>query len=468
MKRKLFVFLLLLLSIKLFAAKQIGRSENNVYKIGLVQKNIPVSFYFEENQGLISVVKKYYVKIGEKKFGPYDSIGSWLFTPEQIIYTAKNDNGVGLYINGDNIAYYKGISNFFISDDYKTLIYAFESDSGCYFKCGKENLGPFEAVKFFLVSNDKLISYVVKEKSKFYIYTQNKKYGPFDDVTDWKYCNNFFAYIAVKDNKKFIYTDKGLLAGPFNDVFLRDLSSDGKKLAYETIEDDKMTNAIPAITSKLWINKSVVEEVWIIAEAIFMNDNELLSNIINKGGGVYVKHGDKQIGPFRQVSDIACSANSKLFAFACSYDYAPGKYYVRVGNEKAGPYDNCVNLSLSPNGGKIAYEIQDNGAWYLICNQQKMGPYESIDDIKFSNDDKNFSYVTSDGNYRNYVLHMDKFESQKYDDIANVFFSNNIVHFTGNKNGVGYYMVVHKGKEIVGSYINGKIVYIIDDKIYME
>ena len=33
--------------------------------------------------------KKYYIKIGDNNFGPYDSINSWLFTSDKIIYTAK-------------------------------------------------------------------------------------------------------------------------------------------------------------------------------------------------------------------------------------------------------------------------------------------------------------------------------------------------------------------------------------------
>lgn len=469
MKRVLLIFLFFLFSNNLFAAKQIGVSEKNVYKIGLIQDSIPVSLCFEDTQGLISIVKQFYVKIGEKKFGPYDSIDSWLFTSEQIIYTAKNDKGIGLYINGDNIANYKGVSNFLISKDRKTLIYAYESDSGIFIKRGQDSLGPFEAVKYFLVSDDKLLSYVVKEKSQFYIYTATEKYGPFDDVPNWKYQNESYAYIVDKNSKKYIYTSEGLLNGPFSNVYLECFSPDGKMLAYVSTDDDKKTNSIPGITSTLWINKKKIEEGWIVAEVLFMKDNEVLYNIINKKGDIFVKHGDKKIGPFHQVSDIACAENSKTFAFSYSYDYAPNnKYYIRVGKENAGPYDNCYNISLSPNGKKIGYMIKDNGSSYLICDQQKMGPYESIEDIKFSNDDKFFTYVTSDGHYRNYVLHLYKFESQKYDYISNVFFSNNIVHFTANKNRVGYSMIVHEGKEVVGSYINEKLVYIIDDKIYME
>lgn len=48
------------------------------------------------------------------------------------------------------------------------------------------------------------------------------------------------------------------------------------------------------------------------------------------------------------------------------------EYYVLYGKEKAVPYDEVYNFTLSPNGKAIAYEaiIDDNG--YLMKNGQKM------------------------------------------------------------------------------------------------
>ena len=190
MKKKILVILFILITVKIFAKEQIGTCNENVYKVGLIQKNIPVCLFFEEEQGLISTIKKYYIKIGDNNFGPYDSINSWLFTSDKIIYTAKQDERYGLFINGINVDFYKGISNFFISNDKQTLIYAFENETGVYIKSGQKEIGPFDGIKYFLVYDDKVISYVVIEKSKFYIYTVNYKYWPFDDVSGWKYQEN--------------------------------------------------------------------------------------------------------------------------------------------------------------------------------------------------------------------------------------------------------------------------------------
>ena len=89
MRKKVIIFILLGMIFSLFAKEQIGVCDKSVYNVGIIQNNIPVCFYYEDNQGLISVVKKYYARIGNNNFGPYDSIDSWLFTSEKIIYTAK-------------------------------------------------------------------------------------------------------------------------------------------------------------------------------------------------------------------------------------------------------------------------------------------------------------------------------------------------------------------------------------------
>lgn len=53
MKKQIIIFILFFISLKIFA-QQIGTCNKNVYKVGIIQENIPVCFYFEEKQGLIS------------------------------------------------------------------------------------------------------------------------------------------------------------------------------------------------------------------------------------------------------------------------------------------------------------------------------------------------------------------------------------------------------------------------------
>ncbi len=58
MKKKIIVFILFELIFSLFAKEQIGICNKNVYNIGIIQNNIPVCFYYEDNQGLIFSSKK--------------------------------------------------------------------------------------------------------------------------------------------------------------------------------------------------------------------------------------------------------------------------------------------------------------------------------------------------------------------------------------------------------------------------
>lgn len=469
MKKKILVILFILITVKIFAKEQIGTCNENVYKVGLIQKNIPVCLFFEEEQGLISTIKKYYIKIGDNNFGPYDSINSWLFTSDKIIYTAKQDERYGLFINGINVDFYKGISNFFISNDKQTLIYAFENETGVYIKSGQKEIGPFDGIKYFLVYDDKVISYAVKEKSKFYIYTENNKYGPFDDVSDWKYQENSYAYKVENNNKQYIYTANGLLAGPFDTLYLKCFSNDGSLLVYETIKDDKTSKSIPGIISTLWVNNKKIEEGWLISYVDFTNENEIIYSIsYNNKPGIIIKYGKKEFGPFIQVRDVALSNDKKILAYAYSYDYAPNEqYYLCVGNEKAGPYEDMYHISFSPNNNTLAYIIKENNNYFLICNQKKYGPYESIFDIVFADDGKKFVYTT-DKDYKDYVLHVDDFSSKSYDFITNVYFKNNVIHYSTEKDGIYYNRIILNNKEFVGNYMNEHLIYIEDGKIFIK
>ena len=469
MKKKILTILFILITVKLFAKEQIGTCDKNVYKVGFIQNNIPVCFYFEEEQGLISTIKKFYIKIGDNKFGPYNSIESWLFTSDKIIYTAKQDENYGLFINGENVSFYKELSNFFISNDKQTLIYAFENETGVYIKTGEKEIGPFDGIKYFLVNDDKVISYVVNEKSQFYIYTEKNKYGPFDDVSDWKYQGKSFAYKVENNNKQYIYTEKGLFAGPFDTLYLKCFSTDGSLLAYETTKKNNKTKSIPKISSTLWVNNKKIEEGWLISYVDFTSENEITYtiNYDNKPGST-IKFGKKKFGPFRQVRDVALSNDKKQIAFAYSYDNAPNEdYYLCVGDEKAGPYENLYSITFSPNGNSLAYIIKKDSDFFLICNQKKYGPYESIFNIIFSENGERFAYTT-DENYDNYVLHIDDFCSAAYDFIMNIHFQNNIIHYTTEKDGIYSNKIILNNKELVGNYLNGQLVYLEDGKIFIE
>ncbi|MCQ2588448.1 MAG: hypothetical protein MJ174_10055 [Treponema sp.] len=468
MKKKVYIFIFFCLTINLFAKEQIGECKKNVYKVGIIQNNVPVCFYYEDVQGLISVIKKFYIRIGTDDFGPYDSINSWLFASDKIIYTALVDDELCLFVNGKCLEHYKNMSNFFIANDNESLVYAYESDSGVYIKSKKE-LGPFQQIKYFLVDNDRIISYVVRENSKLYIYTEQNKYGPFDDVTDWIYQkNNNYAYKVRNNKKEYIYDKNGLLAGPFDSLELKAFSSNGTQLAYVTTKADKKTKAIPAITSTLWVNKEKINEGWIILNVGFA-DESLFYTINTQQEGNYIYFANKKKGPYIQIGDLEISPNKKTLAFSYSYDYSPGEeYYLSVRNEQAGPYESISNITFSEDGNNIAYVVQKNNEKYLINKQNQFGPYENISNITFSEDGNLLSYVSSDGYYNNYILHTNNFNTKKYSFITDVKFYKDILTFTVKMNGLYYNMLIYHNTEFIGNYINNKFIYIDDGIIYVE
>ena len=470
MKKKTLITLFILITVKLIAKEQIGTCNKNVFNVGFIQNNIPVCFYFEEEQGLISKIIKNYIKIGDKIFGPYDSIESWLFTSDSIIYTAKQNEHYGLFINGENVNFYNSISNFFLSNDKETLTYAYETDSGTYIKSGEEEFGPFDTIKYFLVFDDKLLSYVVNEKSNFYIYTEDTKFGPFDDVSDLIYQGNSFTYKVTINKNQYIYNKNGCFAGPFDTLYFNCFSNDGTLLAYVTAKENSASKSIPGITSTLWVNNKMIEEAWLISDVYFTNEDELIYSYSNyeEKYGSFIKFGNKKFGPFIQIRDLALSNNNTQIAFAYSNDYAPNsKYYVSVGNEEAGPYEDIYHITFSHNDNSLAYVIKEKNNYFLIYNQKKYGPYKSIFNITFSENNESLAYTT-DEDYKNYVLHIDNFHTKKYDYLMNIYFQNNIIHYTAEKDGIYYNKIILNNKEIVGNYLNEHLIYIQDGIINLE
>ena len=56
MRKKVIIFILLGMIFSLFAKEQIGVCDKSVYNVGIIQNNIPICFYYEDKQGLISAV----------------------------------------------------------------------------------------------------------------------------------------------------------------------------------------------------------------------------------------------------------------------------------------------------------------------------------------------------------------------------------------------------------------------------
>ncbi len=243
-------------------------------------------------------------------------------------------------------------------------------------------------------------------------------------------------------------------------MYIRNFSSDGKKLAYEANNHSR--------NETLWVNKEKIAEGAFISDVDFVND-KLLYNVCTRQEGNYIYFGNKKYGSFTQVGAVASSPDKSTIAFSYSHDYSPdAKFYLSVGSEKAGPYEYCYQITFSPNGKRIAYVIKKSGQYYLVCNQAQYGPYESINDIAFSEDGNFFAYITSTEYFKDSILHIGDFQTEIYDFIIDLKFYNNILTYTVEKNGLYYNMIVLDDKEFVGNYINGSLIYIKDGKIIKE
>lgn len=101
--------------------------------VWLLEGKTQVVAYYTEEQGLISIVKKYYVDIGDKTQGPYDKEVSLVFSPDgkALAYCAEIDckwyviAGIKIVRTYGNYAY---IDTF--SSDRKTLAYDVRTDNG--------------------------------------------------------------------------------------------------------------------------------------------------------------------------------------------------------------------------------------------------------------------------------------------------------------------------------------------------
>lgn len=75
----------------------------NVTDVGLIDGKTPAVVYYTEEQGLISVNKKYYVEVGGKQEGPYDHAYDLTFSHDgkTLVYGAEIDGKEYVITNGE-------------------------------------------------------------------------------------------------------------------------------------------------------------------------------------------------------------------------------------------------------------------------------------------------------------------------------------------------------------------------------
>lgn len=86
-------------------------------------------------------------------------------------------------------------------------------------------------------------------------------------------------------------------------------------------------------------------------------------------------------------------------------EYSPNHYKILYGDTYTNHFDECSQLTISPDGKSLLYVITSNEKNYLYLNDKELQrSNEKIGDIEFSDDSKNYAYfLEKDGLWEVYL-----------------------------------------------------------------
>ena len=117
-------------------------------------------------------------------------------------------------------------------------------------------------------------------------------------------------------------------------------------------------------------------------------------------------------------------------------EYSPDHYEILYGDAYTNHFDECSQLTISPDGKSILYIITSDGKNYLYLNDKELqSSDERIGDIEFSDDGKNYAYfLEKDGLWEVYLN--DVKVSKEFDYYSTlVFLPDGSLVFLGQKDG---------------------------------
>lgn len=121
-------------------------------------------------------------------------------------------------------------------------------------------------------------------------------------------------------------------------------------------------------------------------------------------------------------------------------EYSPNHYEILYGDTYTNHFDECSQLTISPDGKSILYIITSDGKNYLYLNDKELqSSDERIGDIEFSDDGKNYAYfLEKDGLWEVYLN--DVKVSKEFDYYSTlVFLPDGSLGFLGQKDGTWHY-----------------------------
>lgn len=69
------------------------------------------------------------------------------------------------------------------------------------------------------------------------------------------------------------------------------------------------------------------------------------------------------------------------------------KWFVVVNGREGELYDFIGNLTISPDGQRVAYAAQMNQNWFVVVDEEEQKPYDGIGTIVFSPNSQRMAYV---------------------------------------------------------------------------
>jgi WD40 repeat protein len=361
-------------------------------------------------QGLISEVIEYYVFVEEKRFGPFEEVKDFSYSPngKMLIFYVTVDGKRYIYIDNNRVGPFVRIEQIRFAPVTNTLSYTvFTGDNKTYVYFGKEKYGPYSTAWWIDFTKDgKQIAYTASEfgsplfgKVNVYIGTKRVD-GPFENVYMLQYSPNNTLYYCIEVGARGYICFNQIKIGPYLRIRSLIFSSDGKNIAYSAIPEGEYPNYY------LYANK-------------------------------------EKTGPYEKVADLLFSPNNKYLIYSIKLE---GLWYICISNQRGVPiylekdylsydiYEKQFYQTISSDERNFAYRNYENGKWNLYIGTEKIaGPFNDVLAFKFTPDGSRLSFLA-------YLV---------------------------DRLGL-YTKVIYNGSEYTGSTFNNNIVYLNEDIITIE
>lgn len=287
----------------------------------------------------------WYLICGSEKFGPYDEIGYFISSRDDLdfICKIKKNNQWFLLSGKDQYGPFDEIDYEIFSNFHKIIIYSVKIDGKWYMINGTEKDGPYDEIRYYPhPDSTKIFVYTVKIDEKWYIIKGTEKNGPYDEIYNIQYYEDSGELIYMfKNNNQSYLVYNNTVVGPYDDV---DYIRCKTELVYKA----------------------------------------------RQGTAWYLCAGTEQFGPFNDINDFYYSAVYKKLM----YEAKIGKYwYFFIGSERFGPYEYIDYASIGGDDTHFLYPALIDNQWYIIYDHERIGPFDYIDETILSPDGTKIAYV---------------------------------------------------------------------------